>query len=172
MAKVVVTGGSGRLGTWVVKEFVDHGYTVVNADIKPPGGESLCRTVILDLKELGGVYGVFEEADAVVHLAAIPSPGGHPNEVVYHNNVMSTFNVLEAAAGLGIRKVVIASSESSYGICFAKHRFGPQYVPIDEEHPQLTLVAKLRAGDMLQFSDINKKELVREDKILLENAVT
>ena len=137
MKKVVVTGGSGRLGTWVVKEFVDHGYEVVNADIKSFQGERLCRTVIVDLKDLGGVYGVFERADAVVHLAAIPAPGNHPNEVVYQNNVMSSFNVLEAAAGLEIGKIVVASSESSYGICFAKHRLVPQYVPIDEEHPQL-----------------------------------
>ncbi|WP_054024054.1 NAD-dependent epimerase/dehydratase family protein [Bacillus sp. FJAT-28004] len=136
MPKVVVTGGSGMLGKWVVKHFVDQGYEVINADVKHPA-EPLCRTVIVDLNNLGEVYGVLAGADAVVHLAAIPVAYSHPNEVTFHNNVMSTYNILEAAAGLGIRKAVIASSESSYGLVFAKEKFGPQYVPVDEEHPQL-----------------------------------
>jgi nucleoside-diphosphate-sugar epimerase len=136
MAKVVVTGGSGMLGRWVVKHFVEQGYEVVNADAKLPE-ESICKTVITDLTKLGEVYGVLAGADAVVHLGAIPVAYSHPNEVTFENNVMSTYNVLEAAGGLGIRKAVIASSESSYGIVFAKERFNPQYVPVDEEHPQL-----------------------------------
>ncbi|MGG1633132.1 NAD-dependent epimerase/dehydratase family protein [Paenibacillus sp. NRS-1760] len=136
MPKVVVTGGSGMLGKWVVKHFVEQGYVVVNADVKHPA-EPLCRTVIVDLNHLGEVYGVLAGADAVVHLAAIPVAYSHPNEITFHNNVMSTYNILEAAAGLGIRKAVIASSESSYGLVFAKEKFGPKYVPVDEEHPQL-----------------------------------
>lgn len=135
MKKVVVTGGSGRLGQWVVKEFVEHGYEVVNADMKYPK-ETLCKTVIVDLKNLGEVYGVLTGADAVVHLAAIPVAYSHPNEVTFENNVMSTYNILEAAAGLGIKKAVLASSESSYGLVFAVNRFAPQYVPMDEQHPQ------------------------------------
>lgn len=136
MPKVVVTGGSGMLGRTVVKHFVDSGYEVVNADVKHPA-EQLCRTVIVNLNHLGEAYGVLEGADAVVHLAAIPVAYSHPNEVTFRNNVMSTYNVLEAAAGLGIRKAVIASSESSYGIVFARQPFGPMYVPVDEDHPQL-----------------------------------
>lgn len=136
MPKVVVTGGSGMLGRWVVKHFVEQGYEVVNADVKHPA-EPLCRTVIVDLNQLGEVYGVLAGADAVVHLAAIPVAYSHPNEVTFQNNVMSTYNVLEAAAGLGIRKAVIASSESSYGLVFARERIGPQYVPVDEAHPQV-----------------------------------
>ncbi|GGG23405.1 NAD-dependent epimerase/dehydratase family protein [Paenibacillus abyssi] len=136
MTKAVITGGSGMLGKWVVKEFVEQGYEVVNADWKKPE-ESLCPTVIVDLTQLGEAYGVLAGADVVVHLGAIPVAYSHPNEVTFHNNVQSTYNVLEAAAGLGIRKAVIASSESSYGIVFAVNRFGPQYVPVDEAHPQL-----------------------------------
>jgi nucleoside-diphosphate-sugar epimerase len=136
MAKVVVTGGSGMLGKWVVKHFVDQGYEVVNADVQRPE-DPICPTLIVDLNNLGEVYGVLAGADAVVHLAAIPAAYIKPSEVTFHNNVMSTYNVLEAAAGLGIRKAVIASSESSYGIVFAVNRFGPQYVPVDEDHPQL-----------------------------------
>ncbi|WP_274651304.1 NAD-dependent epimerase/dehydratase family protein [Paenibacillus humicola] len=136
MAKVVVTGGSGMLGKWVVKHFVEQGYDVVNADVKRPE-EQLCPTLVVDLNNLGEAYGVLAGADAVVHLAAVPAAHIVPSEVTFRNNVMSTYNILEAAAGLGIRKAVIASSESSYGIVFAVNRFGPQYVPVDEDHPQL-----------------------------------
>ncbi|GAE33091.1 UDP-glucose 4-epimerase [Halalkalibacter akibai JCM 9157] len=97
MKKVVVTGGSGLLGSAVIQEFLDHGYQVVNADIKHPK-EALCPTVITDLTNLGEVYGVLAGAVAVVHLAAIPVAYSHPNEVTFQNNVMSTYNILEAAA--------------------------------------------------------------------------
>ncbi|KHF38203.1 NAD-dependent epimerase/dehydratase family protein [Halalkalibacter okhensis] len=136
MNKVVVTGGSGLLGAAVIIEFLEHGYEVINADVKYPK-EALCRTVITDLTNLGEVYGVLAGADAVVHLAAIPVAYSHPNEVTFQNNVMSTYNILEAAGNLGIKKAVISSSESSYGICFSKQNLNPQYVPIDEDHPQL-----------------------------------
>ncbi|MGD7045665.1 NAD-dependent epimerase/dehydratase family protein [Jeotgalibacillus proteolyticus] len=136
MKKAVITGGSGLLGSAVIQEFLDHGYEVVNADRVHPK-EALCKTVITDLTNLGEVYGVLSGADAVVHLAAIPVAYSHPNEVTFQNNVMSTYNILEAAGNLGIKKAVISSSESSYGICFSKQNLAPQYVPIDEEHPQL-----------------------------------
>jgi nucleoside-diphosphate-sugar epimerase len=136
MKKVVVTGGSGLLGSAVINEFLEHGYEVINADLKH-SKEALCRTVITDLTNLGEVYGVLAGADAVVHLAAIPVAYSHPNEVTFQNNVMSTYNILEAAGNLGIKKAVISSSESSYGICFSRQNLKPQYVPIDEEHPQL-----------------------------------
>ncbi|WP_147805010.1 NAD-dependent epimerase/dehydratase family protein [Alkalicoccus halolimnae] len=136
MKKVVVTGGSGLLGTWVVKEFVNKGYEVLNVDVKKPA-ESITETKIVDLTNLGEVYGVLQGAYAVIHLAAIPVAYSHPNEVTFENNVMSTYNILEAASGLGIKKVVLASSESSYGIVFAPERFDPQYFPVDEDHPQL-----------------------------------
>ncbi|WP_088103251.1 NAD-dependent epimerase/dehydratase family protein [Halalkalibacter urbisdiaboli] len=136
MKKIVVTGGSGLLGTSVIKEFVKSGYDVVNADIKHPK-ESLCPTVITDLQQLGEVYGVLAGADAVVHLAAIPVAYSHPNEMTFRNNVMSTYNILEAAGNLGIKKAAISSSESSYGVVFSKQSLQPNYVPVDEEHPQL-----------------------------------
>ncbi|MBS4218482.1 NAD(P)-dependent oxidoreductase [Bacillus sp. FJAT-49711] len=136
MPKVVITGGSGLLGPSVIKEFLDHGYDVINADVKKPKDE-LCRTIITDLTNLGQVHGVLAGADAVVHLAAIPVAYSHPNEVTFQNNVMSTYNILEAAGNLGIKKAVITSSESSYGIVFSRNLLEPQYVPIDEEHPQL-----------------------------------
>lgn len=136
MSKVVITGGSGMLGRWVVRHFVEQGYEVLNVDSRRPD-EELCPTLLADLEDLGETYGALAGADAVVHLAAIPAAHIRTPEVTFRNNVMSTYNVLEAAAGLGIRKAVIASSESSYGIVFAIHPLSPQYVPVDEDHPQL-----------------------------------
>ncbi|MBA2390342.1 MAG: NAD(P)-dependent oxidoreductase [Geodermatophilaceae bacterium] len=85
--------------------------------------------------DIGQVFGCLAGADAVVHLAAIPRPTFHPNEVVFRTNVLSTYNVLEVAAGLGIRRVVLASSISVLGFPFFYHRFAPNYVPLDEAHP-------------------------------------
>jgi nucleoside-diphosphate-sugar epimerase len=136
MKKIVITGGSGLLGPYVVDHFVEMGYEVLSVDITKPQ-KSSARFLKVDLMNLGECYGALAGADAVVHLAAIPVAYSHPNEVTFQNNVMSTYNILEAAAGLGIKKAVIASSESSYGIVFSKQNLAPRYVPMDEEHPQL-----------------------------------
>ncbi|MDD9271533.1 NAD-dependent epimerase/dehydratase family protein [Paenibacillus sp. GCM10023248] len=142
--RIIITGGSGKAGQWILKHFVDHGYDVINLDVKAPA-EPICRTIITDLNDLGQVINALspystgnrKEVAGIVHFAAIPQAYTHTNDVCFRNNVMSTYNVLEAAANLGIGKVVIASSESSYGICFASEFFEPQYLPIDEDHPQL-----------------------------------
>ena len=136
MKKVVITGVSGLLGPCVVEHFVEIGYDVLSVDITKPQ-KNISRFLKVDLMNLGECYGALAGADAVVHLAAIPVAYSHPNEVTFQNNVMSTYNILEAAAGLGIKKAVIASSESSYGIVFSKQNLAPKYVPMDEEHPQL-----------------------------------
>ncbi|MDN4525183.1 NAD-dependent epimerase/dehydratase family protein [Fictibacillus fluitans] len=136
MRRVAITGGSGNLGRWVLRDLMDRGYEVINIDQKQPEGIK-CKTIIVDLNNLGEVYGALQNADAVIHLAAINSPGGYPNEVVFKNNVLSTFNILEATARLRIPKVVCASSESIYGWAWAKHTITPNYFPIDEQHPLL-----------------------------------
>ncbi|WP_199622006.1 NAD-dependent epimerase/dehydratase family protein [Paenibacillus alkalitolerans] len=142
--RIIVTGGSGKAGKWILKHFVEQNYEVVNLDMKLPD-EPVCRTIITDLNDLGQVHnalapfsgGARKEAAGIVHFAAIPQAYTHPNDVCFRNNVMITNNILEAAANLGIGKAVLASSESSYGICFAAEFFEPQYLPVDEDHPQL-----------------------------------
>ena len=130
MKKIVVTGGNGKTGRWVVQEFLNHGYEVVNVDVNVTP-QTAGNAVKVDLTDLGQVFNALTGADAVVHIAAIPRPRGYTSQVVFQNNVLSTYNILEAAAGLGLKKVVIASSESVYGLAFS----GPSYVPMDEEHP-------------------------------------
>ncbi|WP_409344416.1 NAD-dependent epimerase/dehydratase family protein [Paenibacillus sp. MBLB4367] len=142
--RVVVTGGSGKAGKWIVRELLDHGYDVLNLDNRLPD-EKLCQTLIVDLNDLGQVHNALsaygtrdrKPIEAVIHFAAIPQAFTHANDVTFRNNVMTTYNVLEAAANLGIRKAVTASSESSYGIVYASDFFSPRYLPVDEAHPQL-----------------------------------
>jgi UDP-glucose 4-epimerase len=73
--------------------------------------------------------------DVVVHTAAIPQPSHNPPHVVFGNNMLSTFNVLEAAITAGVRRFVNFSSETVPGFIFAYRPFEPEYLPIDEEHP-------------------------------------
>jgi nucleoside-diphosphate-sugar epimerase len=142
--RIAITGGSGKAGKWIVKELLDHGYDVLNLDWKLPT-EPLCETIIVDLNDLGQVHNALsvyngrkrKPIEAIIHFAAIPQAFTHTNDLTFRNNVMNTYNILEAAANLGITNVVIASSESSYGMVFASPFFPPLYLPVDEQHPQL-----------------------------------
>ena len=133
--RVLVTGSAGRVGRAVVRELKDHGYQVRPVDRSAQRDED---AVAVDMQDLGHVTGVMHGVDAVVHMAAIASPRRDPPEVVFRNNVMSTFNVLEAAALLGVRNVVLASSISALGYAFRHRDFNPLRIPIDETHPLLS----------------------------------
>jgi len=141
--RVIVTGGSGKAGAWIIRHFLESGYDVVNVDSRLPA-EPLCRTLLADLTQLGQVISAFSPHAThdrtpylgVVHLAAIPRPFGHPNDEVFRVNTLSTYNVFEACGLLGIKKVVAASSESSYGMAFSNAVLKPLYLPVDEAHPQ------------------------------------
>lgn len=133
--RVVVTGGSGLAGRAVVAGLLEHGFDVTNVDLVASDGPAPFRRA--DLEDLGQVYSCLRVAEAVVHFAAIPRPTLDVPEVVFRTNVMSAFNVLEAASALGITRVVSASSVSVLGFPFFERPFAPDYVPIDEAHPLL-----------------------------------
>jgi nucleoside-diphosphate-sugar epimerase len=133
--RVVVTGGSGLAGRAVVEGLVEHGFDVTNVDLVASDGRAPFRRA--DLEDLGQVYSCLRGAEAVVHFAAIPRPTLDVPEVVFRTNVMSAFNLLEAASALGINRVVSASSVSVLGFPFFERPFAPRYVPIDEAHPLL-----------------------------------
>ncbi len=137
MVRVVVTGGSGKVGRACVKDLLSHGYEVVNVDTVPAAVE-ICPFVRADLTDFGQTLEVLSEVDdrlrdieALVHLAAIPAPGKEPNAVIFKVNTLSTYNVFEAARRLGIRNVVWASSETVLGLPF---NTPPPYAPVDEEY--------------------------------------
>ncbi len=132
--KIVVTGGSGLAGIHVVEELTTHGYDVLVVDIKPPAKNNVAYKLI-NMEDIGQVYGCLQGADGVIHLAAIPRPTFHSSDVVFRTNTLSTFNVFEASANIGIRRIVYASSISVLGYPFYHRFFEPDYLPIDEKHP-------------------------------------
>ena len=142
--RIIVTGGTGKAGRWIVKHLIERGFDVSNVDIRHPERPQ-CKSLTADLTDLGQTIDAFSPHSTgdrtpyagVIHMAAIPRPHMHPNSEVWRVNTLSTYNVLEACGLLGIRKVVLGSSESSYGICFANQFFEPRYLPVDEAHPQL-----------------------------------
>jgi len=72
--------------------------------------------------------------DAVVHFAAVPRILINPDNETFRVNTMGTYNVIEAAAKLGIKKIIIASSETTYGICFSDGETNPYVLPLEEDY--------------------------------------
>ncbi len=146
--RIFFTGGSGKAGRHVAPYLADRGHRVTNADLTPLGHPGVVDLTV-DLTDAGETWSALAGSsdpddldlperptyDAVVHFAAVPRIGLRPDAATYATNVLSTYNVLEAATSLGVRKIVFASSETTYGICFARGERRPAYVPVDEEHP-------------------------------------
>lgn len=139
MTRVVVTGGSGKLGRAVVTHLLDSGYEVVNLDQRP-GSDARALFVQTDLTDYGQVLQCltsvddrYDGVDALVHLAAIPAPGLRPNSAIFANNVPASYNVFAAAKAAGIDNVVWASSETVLGLPFLENP--PPSFPVDEEYP-------------------------------------
>jgi nucleoside-diphosphate-sugar epimerase len=138
--RVVVTGGAGKLGRWVVRDLAEpaddlprHQVTVFDRvpGTAPPGG----RWLIGDVEDLGQVLGALGGAEAVIHLAAIPRPWITTDDVTFRTNVLGAYNVHEAAYRLGIRRVVTAGSQAILGWDYRERDFAPSYLPVDEDHP-------------------------------------
>jgi nucleoside-diphosphate-sugar epimerase len=146
--RVVFTGGTGKAGRHVVPYLVDHGYEVLNLDLLPLDDPRV-NTLITDITDSGQVFNAMtshtlplgqsdslkpQPIDAVVHFAAIPRILITPDNELFRINTMGTYNVVEAAVKLGIKKIIVASSETTYGICFAEEERDPVYLPLDEEY--------------------------------------
>lgn len=148
--RVFFTGGTGKAGRHAIPYLRAQGHDVVNIDMlaNPAAGPELQ----VDLCDAGQVIGAMSQFvdfhelepgtgvpkyDAVVHFAAVPRVMIGTDGECYRQNTISTYNVIEAAVKLGIPKVIFASSETTYGICFAQGEMKPDYIPVDEDHPTL-----------------------------------
>jgi len=133
--RIVVTGGSGKLGRSVVSRLCAEGHTVMNLDQNGSRGSGFLRINLRDYGEVADAFAGVDDAadgfDAVVHLGAIPAPGIRPDVATFHNNMLSTYNVFQAARRAGITRIVYASSETVLGLPFDTD---PPYLPVDEEY--------------------------------------
>lgn len=147
--RIAFTGGSGKAGRHVVTHLVAQGHRVLNLDLVPSNIEG-AFDLTTDLMDAGQVFSAlsgitaFDELeqawgsasfDAVVHFAAVPRIQIKPDTECFRINTTTTYNVLEVATKLRIPKILIASSEVTYGVCFAHGEEKPKYIPVDEEHP-------------------------------------
>ena len=151
--KIVVTGGSGKTGRWVVRDLRDRGHDVRNIDWSHDGsGHGLC--LVADLTDPGQTHELIAGADAVVHLAAIPAPGIRSEAETFRINTLSTYNVFAAAVAAGVERLVWASSETVLGLPFDTP---PSFAPIDEDidpRPESSYALSKLVGEQMaaQFS--------------------
>src|ERR687891_547414 len=135
--KILVTGSRGKVGSTTVTALHEAGHEVTAVDLGPAvversSGPSYRQA---DLTNAGDAFAVVRGHDAVIHPAAIPDPLHPPPHTVFQNNLMATFNVLEAAVRWGVPRFVNVSSETVPGFFFPERKWLPDYVPVDEEHP-------------------------------------
>jgi UDP-glucose 4-epimerase len=133
--RVLVTGARGLVGRAVVAVLAAAGYDVIATDLPGCVPEPDVGADLADAEQAFALMGGDRSVHAVVHAAAIPEPGHHPPHVVFGNNVMATFNVIEASVRSDVRRLVNISSVGVLGLHYARRRFLPDYLPIDEEHP-------------------------------------
>ena len=133
---IVVTGAAGRLGRRVVQLLVNRNKEVLATD-QLAADDLPADFVRCDLVDAKAVEGILKDAEAVVHLGAIPGPRWGDRRFIFENNVTSTFNVMMSAAELGLRRVVFSSSAFGMGWAHEGDAFVPLYLPLDEEHPMM-----------------------------------
>ena len=146
--KICVTGGSGKAGKHLIPYLLEKGYSVVNADLVPLVMNEV-DNINLDITDSGQVFNALsgyaniaelklgegiKNFKAVVHLAAIPRILVKPDNETFRINTLGTYNIMEAATKLGIKKIIFASSETTYGFCFAQGNPIPKWLPIEEDY--------------------------------------
>lgn len=149
--RILFTGGAGKAGRHAIAYLIEQGHRVLNVDLTPldlPG----VNNRIADITDAGQMFDVmasyagFDELDpgtgvprfdAVVHFAAVPRILLKSDNECFRVNTVGTYNVIDAALKFGVRKVIFASSETTYGVCFADGERKPDYLPIDEGHPTI-----------------------------------
>ena len=164
--RVLVTGARGKVGTATTNALLAAGHEVTCTDLmrgvfERPGPEEPAY-LQADLTSAGDAFAVVRGMDAVVHAAAIPDPTHNPPATVFQNNLMATFNVVEAAVRFGVSRLVNISSETVPGFFFPERPFLPDYVPVDEDHPirpQDPYALSKYFGELLMDAAVRRSDL-------------
>jgi UDP-glucose 4-epimerase len=139
--RLLITGVQGKVGRATSAAALAAGHQVTGLDLTRPSFErpepGAARYIQAELTDAGQAYAAVARSalHAIIHCAAIPEPTANPPQVVFHNNLMGTFNLIEAAVRLGVPRFVHVSSETVPGFFFPERPFLPDYLPVDEEHP-------------------------------------
>lgn len=146
--RIFFTGGSGKAGRHVISYLLDQGHKVLNVDLMPLNHSGV-NNLIADITDSGQMFNAMSsyagldelesgkgvpKFDAVVHFAAVPRILIKPDNETFRVNTIGTYNVIEAAVKLGIKKIIIASSETTYGICFSDGKTDPKVLPLEEDY--------------------------------------
>ena len=137
--KVLITGGTGFIGSHLTELFVKKGYSVTCFDRYNPNYNLGClegskfkndiNFVFGDIRDYDSVHKVIKNSDIVLHLAAlIGIPYSYFSPLAYvKTNIEGTYNVLEASKNLKTQQIIITSTSETYGTS--------KYVPMNEQHP-------------------------------------
>ena len=139
MKKVLITGGTGFIGSHL-SEFLTHkGYSVTCFDRYNPNYNLGCLEkskyknkmdfIFGDIRDYDSVFKAVKKSDIVIHLAAlIGIPYSYFSPLAYvKTNIEGTYNVLESCKNLNIKQIISTSTSETYG--------SATYVPMDEKHP-------------------------------------
>ncbi len=159
MARICVTGASGKAGRAVVADLIEHGHWVIATDLVAAAEDPGIPVLRADLTDYGQAMEALQGADAVIHLANIPAPGIRTPAATFNANMTMNFNVFMAAAQLRLGRVVWASSETTLGLPFDEP---PRYAPVDEDHYPLPtstyalskVASETIAGHIAQWSGL------------------
>jgi dTDP-4-dehydrorhamnose reductase len=136
--RILVTGGTGNVGRAAVERLVGNGHQVRVVGRRPDIEIDGAEYRVCDITDYEGLREQMRGMEGVVHLAAIPYPGGAPGHEVFRANCSGTYNVYRAAADEGIPKISSASSINALGYNYGLKSFDIQYFPVDEDHPTYT----------------------------------
>jgi UDP-glucose 4-epimerase len=162
--RILVTGSRGKVGSATVTALDEAGHDVTAVDLGPAVFERSTGPEYrqADLTNAGDAFAVVRGHDAVIHAAAIPDPLHHPPHTVFQNNLMATFNVLEAAVRWGLPRFVNVSSETVPGIFFPERPVPRPYAPIDEDYaalPQDPYALAKHFGEQLMDAAVRRSDI-------------
>ncbi len=163
--RILVTGARGKVGAATVHDLIEAGHDVTGSDLAPPvyeGGDRGAHYMQADLVDPGEAFAVVRGQDVVIHCAALPEPTRNAPHTVFRNNLMATFNLVEACVRMGADRIVNVSSETVAGMAFAERPFVAPDAPIDEElenRPQDPYALAKIFGEQLMDAAVARSDL-------------